>query len=967
MRNYGEYDHDDGFSSYSDEASLRGRNSSIANGYAPSGQNGYQNGFNGASRPSAKEIYEQRKKYAQARDVGEEARSFPVEVGGYPIEHLATYAMDPKNAMLTIEDGVRKLKLMDAKGKIWTQEMTMTVDERAVLLIDNETHEELENFPLSAITINKAVMNEGNYNSILVLAVKDPNQKFPDMHMFQTDRIPADVICKDIKAAIDDFKSGKKRYRPPSSRDDFNPPPHARQDSPSAGSSSRIPPPPVVPAPQPPAGNVKRQAEAFESAAAQQQNGYSSPPKSPPARSPSHRPKTYPNVTLSPKPLMREEEDSPELQALKTDRDVQILNHIFDDIENFVSRLQKAADAFNELSKRKKNKKSKRKQQGEGLLTVRARPPPETDYIDCFQKFKYAFNLLAKLRPHIHDPNAPELVHFLFTPLELVIESCQGVDLAKSVVSPLLTDQAIDLLKNCVTSREGDLWLSLGPAWTTSRANWSKDQYVPPYIPRFRDGWEPPPIPGENNPLPVSDDLPAVVAHKAAAVARDEEMRKSTAREEAEERSSNYRDQPSNRTPERDVERRYNDRYESRPHDRHSDRHYDRYMYDYRHRDRTPERYLYHHHRYNHFYDRPYRKNRFRPQRAYSERRVWSAETLLRPGRPQRTPSSQSHLSAPPGHAMTSQHIARLLRGYPDDVKFRVLVRHDFVARNDRELTVVAQEILDVLDDTRTWWNVRNISGQSGFVPSTILDTQLPSPAQERAPNGSSRHSMPPEPVYHHHIQKRSSDTPIYASHIPPSQAAAPPPPAPVPPPPPPSQPTAQPFRNSKKKESPRSPPPEETRARKPSPEERQADDLQEELKTRMTMGKHRKFAPRPRAPSISIDYDSTPEEVTKWLQSRGFSKLTVESLGVLTGAQLFSLTKDELKTVCYEEGQKVYSQITVQKSLLDQQGGNQSELQDFLKHRRETVDMSSDPAYQQMLSDPPPDFEPSLPTKTYN
>ncbi|XP_078663754.1 epidermal growth factor receptor kinase substrate 8-like isoform X29 [Branchiostoma floridae x Branchiostoma belcheri] len=816
MRNYGEYDHDDGFSSYSDEASLRGRNSSIANGYAPSGQNGYQNGFNGASRPSAKEIYEQRKKYAQARDVGEEARSFPVEVGGYPIEHLATYAMDPKNAMLTIEDGVRKLKLMDAKGKIWTQEMTMTVDERAVLLIDNETHEELENFPLSAITINKAVMNEGNYNSILVLAVKDPNQKFPDMHMFQTDRIPADVICKDIKAAIDDFKSGKKRYRPPSSRDDFNPPPHARQDSPSAGSSSRIPPPPVVPAPQPPAGNVKRQAEAFESAAAQQQNGYSSPPKSPPARSPRfreedihmsrstkqfHRPKTYPNVTLSPKPLMREEEDSPELQALKTDRDVQILNHIFDDIENFVSRLQKAADAFNELSKRKKNKKSKRKQQGEGLLTVRARPPPETDYIDCFQKFKYAFNLLAKLRPHIHDPNAPELVHFLFTPLELVIESCQGVDLAKSVVSPLLTDQAIDLLKNCVTSREGDLWLSLGPAWTTSRANWSKDQYVPPYIPRFRDGWEPPPIPGENNPLPVSDDLPAVVAHKAAAVARDEEMRKSTAREEAEERSSNYRDQPSN-------------------------------------------------------------------------------------------------------------------RGYPDDVKFRVLVRHDFVARNDRELTVVAQEILDVLDDTRTWWNVRNISGQSGFVPSTILDTQLPSPAQERAPNGSSRHSMPPEPVYHHHIQ---------------------------------------------------SPPPEESRARKPSPEERQADDLQEELKTRMTMGKHRKFAPRPRAPSISIDYDSTPEEVTKWLQSRGFSKLTVESLGVLTGAQLFSLTKDELKTVCYEEGQKVYSQITVQKSLLDQQGGNQSELQDFLKHRRETVDMSSDPAYQQMLSDPPPDFEPSLPTKTYN
>lgn len=43
----------------------------------------------------------------------------------------------------------------------------------------------------------------------------------------------------------------------------------------------------------------------------------------------------------------------------------------------------------------------------------------------------------------------------------------------------------------------------------------------------------------------------------------------------------------------------------------------------------------------------------------------------------------------------------------------------------------------------------------------------------------------------------------------------------------------------------------------------------------------------------------------------------TVNSLGVLTGAQLFSLNKDELKTVC-PEGSRVYSQITVQKSALE-------------------------------------------------
>lgn len=175
------------------------------------------------------------------------------------------------------------------------------------------------------------------------------------------------------------------------------------------------------------------------------------------------------------------------------ERDVFVLNHCFDDIEKFIARLQHTAAAARELERRIYNRKSKKRDPGEGLLTLRTKPPHEKDFMDIFSKFKLSFNLLAKLKAHIHDPNAPELVHFLFTPLALIVDASHDTEydlkIPERVIDPLLTREAVNLLVNCVTSKETELWRSLGEAWTIPKDQWKG--HVGAYHPVFFDGWSP--------------------------------------------------------------------------------------------------------------------------------------------------------------------------------------------------------------------------------------------------------------------------------------------------------------------------------------------------------------------------------------------------------------------------------------------------------------------------------------------
>jgi epidermal growth factor receptor kinase substrate 8 len=52
-----------------------------------------------------------------------------------------------------------------------------------------------------------------------------------------------------------------------------------------------------------------------------------------------------------------------------------------------------------------------------------------------------------------------------------------------------------------------------------------------------------------------------------------------------------------------------------------------------------------------------------------------------------------------------------------------VQVTYPRTANNDKELSVVRGEFLEVLDDTRKWWKARNMRGRVAHVPHTIVTT----------------------------------------------------------------------------------------------------------------------------------------------------------------------------------------------------------------------------------------------------
>jgi len=780
--------------------------------------------------------------YSPDGGVGEETPT-------YLIEHLATFTVAKENGIIYPADGMRRLLQLEKSNGIWSQKMRLRLDASLVLIMDYETGAVMEKFPVALIREPTAFTSPDPmemYNNIIVFIMgEERSQRLgsrSEMHIFQCQSISAQDLVEDLKL----LQAGKVPPRR-----------HSRH----------IPPPPTTPPPEPPgnAVNVREQVSVFNATAHQ----------------PVH-PELGPGAGGPFPPHHRDDEVS-STSSEKYERDVTVLNHCFDDIEKFIARLQHAAAASRELERRHRSRKSKKKDLGDGMLSMRARPPPEMEFIDIFQKFKLSFNLLAKLKAHIHDPNAPELVHFLFTPLALIVDASHdtnyGPNLPAKVVSPLLTREAVNLLINCVTSKETELWHSLGDAWLIPRDQWKG--YVPPYHPVFLDGWSPE--------YPVADERD----HMSAAIGPTAATTEGT------------RDEPS-------------------PTDA------GRYGYDPRNYGARPDVYS-------------------RDERDLSPS----------PGPPHSDISADSIERGGGVGTEAQQRFERSQARFLDELRSRggkvVQVTYPRTANNEKELTVVRGEFLEVVDDSRKWWKARNFRGQVAHVPHTIV---TPYPGGDPSDVFSNPLYAPP----HGYPGQDTTDGPR---------------PARSPPMPPPAPadwvrkerterqsvsdfssdedglPAARNRGRNVSATSPPPPPPPPTDSVPASPVSVRAQsantmygdpgtqDVHEELKAVLELFRERRRNLEiVKTPEVYIHQRSNPDEVQNWLRAKGFSERICKQLHDVSGNELFALTKPQLEKYCgKDEGHRLDSQLTVQRSISGYKTTRSQELQAALARVREKAE----------------------------
>ncbi|XP_063072653.1 epidermal growth factor receptor kinase substrate 8-like protein 3 [Engraulis encrasicolus] len=416
------------------------------------------------SRPSGRSIYMQRKEYVE--NINKQMGRFQ-----YKVEHLFT--CDVEGPDMRLDDCVERLKMLEAMGSIWGQDMILQARNGCLQLIDIETNEELESHPTGSVLGVEAMLDTCVYNSLLTVAVREEGKATVSVFMFQSDSLRADYIKRDLDRALMHRIDDRGDLRPP--RDNMR----AILAAKMGASQPNRPPSEEWDRPQP--SPMEWDAPDYD------ESPVPSPAPPPQARQQPvpmpRQPEPEPRQLTPPPPPSPERTPTPQPYTEK-DRNVDILNHIISDIEAFMGRVSAVAAKKSKKKLWKGKKKKNKPKVIEGM-------PSAAEFEICLQKIKFGFNLLAVLDGQIDEPSSKDLVHVFFSILTYLVEYCPE-ELPPAIVAPLFTPHCIRLLSEEATVEEDQFWQTLGDAWNIPSTQWGDDdEDIPEYNPLFDDGWEP--------------------------------------------------------------------------------------------------------------------------------------------------------------------------------------------------------------------------------------------------------------------------------------------------------------------------------------------------------------------------------------------------------------------------------------------------------------------------------------------
>ncbi|NXF45514.1 ES8L3 protein, partial [Oceanites oceanicus] len=166
--------------------------------YDDSSQLRHSNSF---ARPSGKSIYNQRKDYSQTL-------LKPQSHFQHHVEHLLTVRLE--RDIRSTDDCLERLKMLEAQGRVWGQDLILQVKDQELVLRDVESKEELEAYPLGSVQGCSATLDVGGYDSVLAISVQEQTPPRTSVLLFQCERLGAETLKSSLEKLVKQWKEEQR-------------------------------------------------------------------------------------------------------------------------------------------------------------------------------------------------------------------------------------------------------------------------------------------------------------------------------------------------------------------------------------------------------------------------------------------------------------------------------------------------------------------------------------------------------------------------------------------------------------------------------------------------------------------------------------------------------------------------------------------------------------------------------------